>query len=97
MSNIEQTREPCAEYHSLEIVEALNRALDKREEQKTNSGTGRFDASRSNTQVTASHLTLRHHNAACVKVRVRSRRLVLVPGVEGRNIQVSTRIVIGRS
>jgi len=56
MSNIEQTREPCAEYHSLEIVEALNRALDKREEQKTNSGTGRFDASRSNTQVTASHL-----------------------------------------
>ena len=52
---------------------------------------------RSSCDVTASHFTLRHHNAARVKVCVRSRRLVLVPGVDGRNIQVRTRIVIGRS
>jgi hypothetical protein len=52
---------------------------------------------RSNSDVTASHFTLRHHNAARVKVCVRSRRLVLLLGADGRNIQVSTRIVIGRS
>jgi hypothetical protein len=43
------------------------------------------------------HFTLRHHNAARVRVCVRRRCLTLVPGTDGRNIQVSTRIVIGRS
>jgi len=45
----------------------------------------------------AFHFTLRHHNAARVKECVRRRRLALVPGTDGRNIHVSTRIVIGRS
>ena len=43
------------------------------------------------------HFTLRHHNAARVKVCVRRRCLALVPGTDGRNIHVSTRMVIGRS
>jgi hypothetical protein len=45
----------------------------------------------------STYFTLRHHNAARVKVRVRRRRLVLALGEDGKNIQVSTRIVIGRS
>lgn len=54
-------------------------------------------ASRSNVDLAAPHFTLRHHNAARVKVCVRSRCPVLVLGADGRNIQVSARIVIGRS
>jgi len=45
----------------------------------------------------ASHFTLRNHKATRVKVCVSKRRLVIVEWADGRNIQASTRIVIGRS